>query len=69
MNVEKFILDIGGRKFLIELTGLSKGRISQWVIENRIPRAWIKYFIEKFPIECAENGLYVDCKKIELVNT
>lgn len=68
MNVENFILEIGGRKLLIELTGLSKGRISQWVIENRIPRAWIKYFIEKFPNECNANGITVDSQKIENVN-
>ncbi len=69
INVEQFISDIGGRKLLIELTGLSKGRISQWVIENHIPRAWARYFLEKYPRECAANGVGADNKISEQVNT
>lgn len=57
MEIENFIKEIGGRKFVIELTGLSKGRISQWVVANQIPRPWVKFLVEKFPKECASNGI------------
>ncbi len=57
MDIENFIKDIGGRKVLIELTGLTKGRISQWVTENKIPRPWIKYLLEIYPTECYANGI------------
>ncbi len=68
INVEQFISDVGGRKLLIELTGLTKGRISQWAIENHIPRAWSLYFLEKYPLECAANGVGTDSKIGEQVN-
>lgn len=35
---------MGGRKAVMEFTGLSKGRLSQWVGENRIPEAWMAAF-------------------------
>ena len=49
MNAEKIIKAIGGRKVVIEMTGLTKGRISQWVVDNSIPVPWLKFFGAKFP--------------------
>lgn len=43
---------------MIEETGLSKGRISQWVKTRSIPKPWRKYFLEKYPAECADCGLF-----------
>jgi|TARA_R110000824_G_scaffold153382_1_gene325008 hypothetical protein len=62
MDVNNFISDIGGRKILINSTGLTKGRISQWVTGNHIPRPWIKFLVQKFPTECSENGI-IDLEK------
>lgn len=58
MNIQSFISDIGGRQILIDETGLTKGRISQWVTENKIPSPWVKYLCAKYPKECAKNGIY-----------
>jgi hypothetical protein len=49
MNAEQVIVAMGGRAKVIELTGLSKGRISQWVTDNSIPKAWMRLFHEKRP--------------------
>lgn len=57
MNINAFISDIGGRKVLIDDTGLTKGRISQWVKDKRIPAPWVKYLCEKYPAQCAKNGI------------
>ena len=57
MDVEKFIEEIGGRAIVIAETGLSKGRISQWCCERRIPKPWIKFFREKYPDACARYGI------------
>lgn len=57
MNIESFISDIGGRQVLIEDTGLTKGRISQWVTEKKIPAPWVKYLCSKYPKQCAKNGI------------
>lgn len=40
MNTTEIIQEMGGRQAVIELTQLSKGRISQWEKQNHIPRAW-----------------------------
>lgn len=40
MNATEFITALGGRQKVLEITGLTKGRISQWEKENHIPRAW-----------------------------
>lgn len=39
----------GGNKAVIELTGLTKGRISQWRTENHIPRPWLRYLQKAKP--------------------
>lgn len=49
MDTLKIIEAIGGRKAVIEMTGLSRGRISQWVTEKSIPTPWLKFFEAKFP--------------------
>lgn len=55
MNAEKVIEIMGGRKRVMQITGLSKGRISQWVGEDRIPHAWMMAFRamkpKAFPVE------------------
>ncbi len=66
MNVDNFISAIGGRKVLIESTGLTKGRISQWAIDNNIPRPWVKYLNEKFPSQCFANGITTPLELIEI---
>lgn len=57
MNVEQFIADIGGRAEVIRQTGLSKGRISQWVKSRSIPRPWVMFFREKYPDLCERHGI------------
>lgn len=57
MQVEQFIEGIGGRAVAIEDTGLSKGRISQWCIENHIPRSWVLFFAQKYPEQAKQHGL------------
>lgn len=49
MDTLKLIEALGGRKAVIEMTGLTRGRISHWVTQNHIPRPWLKFFQEKFP--------------------
>lgn len=43
MDVSQIIEKLGGPKRVCEITGLSKGRISQWKSENRIPTPWRKF--------------------------
>jgi uncharacterized protein (DUF2249 family) len=57
MNIDAFIQDVGGRQVIIEMTGLTKGRISQWVTENHVPRPWRKYLSERFPAQSKKHGL------------
>jgi len=57
MDVEKFIEEIGGRAVIIEQTGLTKSRISQWCKERAIPRPWVKYLREKYPAQCERHGV------------
>lgn len=49
MDTKKIIAEVGGRKAVMEMTGLTKGRISQWVNDNKIPAPWLKFFQAKFP--------------------
>lgn len=49
MDTKKIIEAVGGRKAVMEMTGLTKGRISQWVTEESIPAPWLKFFEAKFP--------------------
>lgn len=44
MDTKKIIDSMGGRAEVMRITGLSKGRISQMVKENHIPRAWMAAF-------------------------
>jgi hypothetical protein len=48
MDTQRVIELMGGRAAVIAETGLTKGRISQWVTDNRIPRPWLKYFRQKY---------------------
>lgn len=43
-NAQETIELLGGRKAVMEITGLTKGRISQWVSENKIPKYWLLQF-------------------------
>lgn len=41
----KNIIDIfGGAQKVVSITRLSKGRISQWIKNNEIPRSWMLAF-------------------------
>lgn len=44
MNANQVIDVMGGRKAVMKITGLSKGRISQWISQNHIPRSWLVAF-------------------------
>lgn len=44
MTAAEIVRVLGGRKRVMEITLLSKGRISQWVKENHIPRSWLLAF-------------------------
>lgn len=45
----KIIEALGGRKKVIADTGLTRGRISQWIVRNDIPILWIRYFRAMHP--------------------
>lgn len=49
MDTRKIIDAVGGRKAVQEMTGLSRGRIYQWMDEESIPKPWLKFFQAKFP--------------------
>jgi hypothetical protein len=57
MDINQFIAEIGGRAAVIAETGLTKGRISQWCVSQRIPRPWVKFFREKYPAICDRHGI------------
>ncbi|ARP53650.1 hypothetical protein ALFP_1763 [Alcaligenes faecalis] len=40
MNAKHIIQEMGGRQAVLRITGLTKGRISQWEKAGEIPRAW-----------------------------
>lgn len=40
-NTEKYIEALGGPKAVMQYTGLSKGRISQWIKADRIQTYWL----------------------------
>jgi len=44
MTAAEIVRVLGGSKRVMEITLLSKGRISQWVKENHIPRSWLLAF-------------------------
>lgn len=49
MDTRKIIENMGGRAKVLKLTGLTKGRISQWETSGKIPRAWHLLFHEMHP--------------------
>ena len=49
MDARTLIEKMGGQGQVRKLTGLSKGRISQWVVSDSIPRSWAMFLSEKFP--------------------
>lgn len=49
MNTKQMIALLGGPAKIIEDTGLSKGRISQWGTDDDIPHSWIKFYQLKRP--------------------
>ncbi|MFM0479099.1 hypothetical protein PQQ81_01070 [Paraburkholderia strydomiana] len=53
MNANQIVTLMGGRKAVIEITGLTKGRISQWVNEDHIPAPWLAAFKAMKPVEFA----------------
>lgn len=44
MNAKNIIEILGGAQKVVSITRLSKGRISQWVKTNNIPRSWMLAF-------------------------
>jgi hypothetical protein len=44
MNATQVIEIMGGRAEVMKITGLTKGRLSQWVSDNEIPRSWLVAF-------------------------
>ncbi|GAB3107720.1 hypothetical protein GCM10027288_18320 [Bordetella tumbae] len=51
MNATDVINIMGGRAEVMRITGLTKGRISQWVSDNEIPRSWMTAFHAMRPNE------------------
>jgi hypothetical protein len=49
MDASDIIARLGGTKKVIEITGLTRGRISQWRTENAIPKPWLLLFCERDP--------------------
>jgi len=49
MNTKQLVALLGGPKKIKEDTGLSKGRVSQWVSEDRITPSWLEYYRLKRP--------------------
>lgn len=48
MNTQSIINAVGGRKKVIEMTGLHKSSISYWTTNNILPVPWLKFFQAKF---------------------
>ena len=49
MNSKLIVEALGGRQKVIKETGLTRGRISQWIVRNDIPKLWIAFFRLKYP--------------------
>lgn len=49
MDARQAVDELGGRRAVQDLTGLTRGRIHQWVTWNRIPRPWVLFLKEKRP--------------------
>lgn len=48
MDTREIVQLMGGQSAVRKITGLSRGRISQWVIGNNIPRPWAMFLSAKF---------------------
>lgn len=44
MDTKQLIELLGGRQKVMADTGLTAGRISQWVTGDHVPAVWLKYF-------------------------
>lgn len=44
MDAKTIIENMGGRAEVMRITGLTKGRISQMVKDNHIPKSWMTAF-------------------------
>ncbi len=44
MDAKNIIDILGGAQKVVSITRLSKGRISQWIKNNEIPRSWMLAF-------------------------
>lgn len=51
MDANQIVQAMGGRAAVIQITGLTRGRIAQWVANNQIPRAWLQAFHAMKPTE------------------
>lgn len=49
MKARQVIEALGGRAEVRRMTGLSKGRLSQWEKDDAIPRAWMTAFHAMHP--------------------
>ncbi len=49
MDTKHLVGLLGGPSQIMEDTGLSKGRVSQWVSEDRITPSWLKFYRLKRP--------------------
>lgn len=56
MTAADVIEALGGNKAVQKLTGLSKGRISQWRTENHIPALWLRVLRREKPAAFRKNG-------------
>jgi hypothetical protein len=51
MNAIQVIKIMGGRQAVMQITGLTKGRISQWIKGDHIPSSWLVAFRAMKPTE------------------
>ncbi|HEX7907294.1 MAG TPA: hypothetical protein VF534_04280 [Paraburkholderia sp.] len=69
MNANQVIEVMGGRQEVMRITGLSKGRISQWIKGNHIPASWLVAFRalkpEGFPGEVSSDATGEDAELAE----
>lgn len=71
MDAKALIEAAGGRKKVIQITGLTRAQISNWVASNNIPRPWLMFFQERFPeirrakLELNEKAVKRNCASLE----
>lgn len=49
MDAKQIVEAMGGVKETVKITGLTRGRIYQFMKENHIPRPWLLFFHAKNP--------------------